>query len=265
MRKLGLALLLLLPAAAQNQTLPDEAIWSHFEAWVAKLPALPPGERILMETRYTDSLQKEGVSSEEAARRFARINTYRRGSDHRERVYWDGSFKSGGGPDEALLLLQETVRKMKPGRALDAGMGRGRNTIYLASLGWDAHGYDMSADALQVAQDYARKAGVKIQTTVAKHDSFPFGERQWDLIICAYCYMTVDDPQWPAVFHKALRPGGMVVYQSSLSPRRSVAQLAEHWKMFRLLRAEDIDAGVVDNDWSPSRTYPTVRLVLRKE
>jgi 2-polyprenyl-3-methyl-5-hydroxy-6-metoxy-1,4-benzoquinol methylase len=252
--------------SAQDTGAPDDAtVWRQFESWTAALPAFPPGQRIPFGDRYIESLKKEGVSEAEARRRLAVVGSFRRGSDQRERVYWDASFKSGGGPDDPLLLLQETVRKLKPGRVLDAGMGRGRNTIFLASLGWDATGYDMSVDALKVAQAYAEKAGVKIKTVEAKHDTFDFGEAQWDLILCAYCYMMPDEPNWPEVFWKALKPGGVVVFQTSVAPRKPVSAVASHWKRFRVLRVEDIDAGVVDNDWSPSRTNPTVKLVARKE
>jgi len=265
MIKILLGLMTLGSLLAQAPPVSDEVIWKQFEEWAAKLPALPPGQRILMRDRYVESLKREGVAESEAERRYGRVNAYRRGSDLRERTYWDASFKSGSGPDEPLLLLQETVRKLKPGRALDAGMGRGRNTIYLASLGWEATGYDMSVDALKVAQAYAEKAGVKIKTMEAKHDTFPFGEAQWDLIVCAYCYMYPSEQQWPAIFWKALRPGGVVVFQTSVGKRATVGELAELWKGFRVLRAEDQDAGAVDNDWTPSKTNPTVKLVARKE
>ena len=55
-------------------------------------------------------------------------------------------------------------------------MGRGRNGIWLASAGWDVTGYDISADALEVAQAYAKQAGVKVKTTVSSHEEFDFGD-----------------------------------------------------------------------------------------
>jgi hypothetical protein len=106
---------------------------------------------------------------------------------------------------------------------------------------------------------------VQIKTVEARHDSFEFGEVQWDLIVCAYCYMMPNEPHWPEVFWKALKPGGLVVFQTSVGKRQTVAELAGLWKRFRLLRVEDIDAGAVANDWTPSRTNPTVKLVARKE
>jgi 2-polyprenyl-3-methyl-5-hydroxy-6-metoxy-1,4-benzoquinol methylase len=261
---LGLAVAPLL-LMGQSAPATDDEIWKHFVEWTAALPALPAGQHVAIRDRYVEGLRKAGVEEKEAARRFERMLQLRRATSERERVYWDASFKSGGGPDDALMLLQDAVRKLKPGRALDAGMGRGRNAIYLASLGWEATGYDMSAEALKVAEAYAAKAGVRIKTVEAKHDTFEFGEGQWDLIVCAYCYMRPDEAQWPEVFWKALKPGGVVVFQTSVSERIPVGRLAELWKKFRLLRAEDLDAGVVDNDWTPSRTFPTAKLVARKE
>ena len=101
-------------------------------------------------------------------------------------------------------------------------------------------------------------------TLEGNHDTFDFGANQWELILCAYCYMQIDDTRWPAAFGKALKPGGVIVFQTSLSPRRSVAELAALWKDFEILRVEDVDAGMEMNEWSPSRTVPTARLVARK-
>lgn len=244
-------------------TIDDAALWSHYEAWVAKLEVLKPGETTTMAQRYIEQLVVEGVTKDEATARYQRISVLRRESTAREMVYWNGAFKSGGGPDAPLQLLQETFRHLKPGTAIEPGMGRGRNAIWLAGLGWQVTGYDIAKDALQVAQSNAARAGVKITTLEGNHDTFDFGTSRWDLILCAYCYMQVDDARWPAAFHKALKPGGVVVFQTS-GPRRSVAELAAIWKDFHLMRVEDLDAGMEMNDWAPSRTIPTARLVARK-
>ncbi|MBI4890312.1 MAG: class I SAM-dependent methyltransferase [Acidobacteria bacterium] len=252
-------------STAQTAPATDEQIWTEFESFSQKLTPQAPGATAGMRARYLEALKANGVPQAEAVRRYDQINTLRRASVEREKVYWDASFKSGGGPSAPLRLLQEALYKVKPGRALDAGMGRGRNTIYLASTGWEATGYDMSADALKVAQGEAAKAGMKITTVEAKHEDFAFGEDQWDLIVCAYCYMQPSDARWPPVFLKALRKGGLVVFQTSVGGQPSWSGLSENWKGFHILRMEDLDAGVVDNDWAPSRSYRTVALVVRKE
>ena len=265
--KLGTVLFVLMAAVAlpQSAALPDEEIWKGFEQWVAALKPLPPGQSVSMQKRYVDAQVAAGVQAEEAVRRYERVNTIRRGSTDRERTYWDGSFKSGGGPSSPLRLLQETVTGMKPGKALDSGMGRGRNAIYLASIGWDVTGYDMSKEALRAAQESAAATGVKLTTTEAKHDAFAFGEDRWDLILCSYNYMRPDEKEWPPVFLRALRRGGIVVFQTSVAGQPSLSGLLENWQGFHVLRIEDVDAGVITDDWAPSRTNRTVRLVARKD
>jgi 2-polyprenyl-3-methyl-5-hydroxy-6-metoxy-1,4-benzoquinol methylase len=46
-------------------------------------------------------------------------------------------------PDHRLVEVVEGAERLVPGRALDIGCGMGRNTIYLASRGWDVTGVDM--------------------------------------------------------------------------------------------------------------------------
>ena len=245
-------------------TIDDAALWAHYEAWVGRLEVIKPGERKSMGDVYVAQLVSEGVPQDEAAKRYQRINSIRRESSAKEMVYWNGAFKLGGGPDAPLQLLQETVRHLKPGKAIEPGVGRGRNAIWLGGLGWDVTGYDIAKDALTVAQANAARAGVKITTLEGNHETFDFGANQWDLILCSYCYMQIDDKRWPSAFGKALRPGGVVVFQTSLNPRRSVTELAALWKDFEILRVEDLDAGMEMNDWTPSRMLPTARLVARK-
>jgi SAM-dependent methyltransferase len=180
-------------------------------------------------------------------------------------VYWNAVFKLGGGPSSPLRLLQEAIGKVKPGRSLDAAMGSGRNTIFLAENGWDSHGYDMSEDGVDAAQATAKADGVKISTYLAKHEDFDFGESKWDLIVCSYCFMSPADPHWPSVFLKALKPGGLVVFQVADATAPGWTKVSENWRAFHILRLEDEDPGYIDGDWAPSRTNRTIMLVARKE
>ena len=270
---LAFSLLVLAPATPQTPapaqakpSISDEELWAHFEKWVDGLKPLPPGQTRAAPQAYAAAMVAEGVPREEADRRAQHVNLLRRASLDRERIYWNGAFKLGGGPSAPLRLLQEAIQKVKPGRALDAGMGRGRNAIYLASVGWDTHGYDMAADGIQAAQAAAKAAGVKLTTVQAKHEDFDFGDSKWDLILCSYNYMGVLDAPWPAVFWKALKPGGMVVFQTAVPGKAAGwTRISEHWKQFHILRLEDQDPGYIDDDWGPSRTSRTVRLIARKE
>ena len=249
------------PPASWN----DEALWRDFCAWTEALKPLPPGEKANSTQLYEKRLVALGASAKGAAALILRLHAYRRGKPERERIYWSARFKLGGGPDQPLRLLAEVVRDREPGAALDVAMGRGRNGIYLASLGWDVTGYDLSPDAVAVAERNAAETGVRLRGVEASHDTFDFGEEQWDLIVCAYAYMQPHQPKWPERLWKALKPGGTVVIQTWWKRQASLEQLMDHWREFRIVRYEDLDAGAEADEWGPSKTNPTVRLVLRKD
>lgn len=62
------------------------------------------------------------------------------------------------------------------------------------------------------------------------------------LIVYAYCFMRLDDDQWPEVFLKALKKDGVVVFQAYTAGKRvTVAEQVARWKGFRLMRVADLD------------------------
>src|SRR5271157_3507433 len=76
-------------------------------------------------------------------------------------------------------LLVATVEGRKPGRALDIGMGQGRNTVFLALKGWDVTGFDISDGGITIARKNAERVGVKINAFHQTDESFDFGFDQW--------------------------------------------------------------------------------------
>ena len=54
-------------------------------------------------------------------------------------------------------FLAETIKGRKPGRALDIGMGEGRNALFLATQGWEVTGFDISDVGVQLAREAAQE------------------------------------------------------------------------------------------------------------
>ncbi len=271
--------LLLAAPAAFGQGTTDEGIWSDFERWTSELAPLPPGQHKNIEQTYIEFLMRRGLPAAEAKRRAQQALYLRWGFPERQRTFWNADFKLGAGPDAPLRLLQETVARMKGSKALDAGMGGGRNALWLASIGWDVTGYDISPEAVRLPEAKARTAGVHIKAIEAAHEAFDFGDSEWDLIVCSYNFMAVMDPQWAAKFYKALRPGGLALWQNTRGSYRNMpskrpqyastdnttaGDILANWTRSRLRRFEDLDPGIVDDDWTPSRTNRTYRLVVQK-
>src|SRR5579871_2179942 len=192
-----------------QSTAADETNWKAFLEWLkAQPPNSKPADLI---NPYRDKLIHEGLPAAEVNRQMEAIWE---GCYHRPDgvgPFWSKIF-GGNHPiftEQPNALLVSAVQDRKPGRALDFGMGQGRNTIFLAMQGWDVTGFDPAEEAVRIANRNAASAGVKIHAMVARDDQFDFGASQWDLIVVTYVRdLTARDA---ALFQRALKPGGIVV------------------------------------------------------
>src|SRR5205823_544339 len=75
----------------------------------------------------------------------------------------------------------------RPGKALDLGCGMGTNAIYLASKGFEVTAVDVSPTALSLAEQKARKAGVKVRWLLADVAALP-DLGTFDLLFDRGCY-----------------------------------------------------------------------------
>ena len=107
-------------------------------------------------------------------------------------------------------LLVETVRSLRPGTALDADMGEGRNALYLAQQGWRVTGVDIAEKALDFAQQRAKALGVPLTTEVHDMATYDWGTNKWDLIVLSYA----GGRAYAARVAQALKPGGLVVLEA---------------------------------------------------
>jgi SAM-dependent methyltransferase len=63
-------------------------------------------------------------------------------------------------PPKALVELVQSG-KVKPCRTIDLGCGTGNYAIYLARIGFEVTGFDISPTAIKIAKENAKKKGVK--------------------------------------------------------------------------------------------------------
>jgi SAM-dependent methyltransferase len=222
-----LAATLIFIALAPAQEKPDDdAIWEAFISWFRSAPKDEAGPFVA----YAAKLEEDGVPKPEIQRRVLTI--IRLFSERTEgvEIYFDWAYSQPMTGDPAkdginlapTKFLVDTVKTMKPGVALDVGMGQGRNAVYLASQGWEVTGMDISQVALDAARANAAKAGVSIRTEKAAYATFDFGVNKWDLIVIVFAWAPVSDPAFVARLKTSLRPGGIVLYEHFLGPRDQV-------------------------------------------
>lgn len=173
------------------------------------------------------------------------------------------------------------VRAMAPRFAspvLDLGCGDGRHAVWLAGLGHEVTGVDLSPLALEKTQRLAAERGVRVATVLADLADLEPGVERWGSILSAWCHL----PGWlrPRVHRacvRALKPGGLLVLEA-YTPRqlafdtggpRSLELLYEpealraDFAELELERLEELEREVFEGEWHRGRSA-VVQLVGRK-
>ena len=106
-------------------------------------------------------------------------------------------------------LSQIVSRRTKPGRFLDLGCGTGVFSVQMAQKGWDVTAVDFTQEALRMAEDRARSAGVKVNfvqiDVLTWEDTGAF-----DIILDSGCFHSLkpaDRPRYKDQLLKWLAPG----------------------------------------------------------
>ena len=128
-----------------------------------------------------------------------------------ENIYRDASPETSGLPTHALRRL---VENRKPGNALDLGCAKGDDIVWLAGIGWQAFGVDISSSALSIATENAQRNGVTDRTRFRRYDlaeSFPEGS--FDLVSALFLETPLEFPYIQVIRRAAdaVRSGGLLL------------------------------------------------------
>jgi len=272
---IAIAFLLATPVECRAQgddrpTVEDLRTFSQFRGWFFSDSAFKEGERpgrmLDGVGAYRGRLISEGSSEAEADATVATLTRW--SPEELEVAMWNIRLTGGRGfntdPNQFLVRMLETL---EPGKALDVGMGQGRNAIYLAQQGWDVTGFDPADLAVESARQAADSLDLEINTVVARGEDFDWGEEQWDLVLLSYA----GGRQYVEQVTRSLRTGGVVILEAfhldatkNSSIGRGVVfetnELLELFKHFRILHYEDVEAV---GDFGQRQTR-VVRLMAQK-
>jgi SAM-dependent methyltransferase len=215
---------------------------------------------------FRAKLIAEGVAEAEARRI---VESIERNWERVEGVRWDRVFAdpNSGVNRQPNRWLVETVKGTKPAKALDIGLGSGRNSLYLAQQGWDVTAFDVAAASVERARKNAAGLGLTLRAVVESYERFTFGSRQWDLVVDTYEFFPVRLRN--AQIRESLKPGGIWVIEGfEKTPQRQfgyesgeLLKLLDGMKIVRYAEVEDIaDFGL---DFG-LRKVPLIRAVAQK-
>lgn len=249
------AILLLLCALALAQN-PEYDFYPGYRDFAAtqftKDPKPTPDQ---VHAAYAAKLKSEGVPDAEIERRETLLRTVPRKleADRWNRFYLSGDSNYNREPN---AYLKEVVAGRRPGVALDYDMGTGRNALYLAKLGWDAYGFDMSDVAVSIADKHARELGVTLHATAAPDTEYDFGHQRFDLILFSWAMPFVNMKK----IVNALKPGGMVVMGAGADYVGRNGML----KMFDPLRIVHYEIIHAQSDFYDRRDTDIIRMIAVK-
>ena len=227
---------------------PDDQVYEIWRFWLTSQPAdvqklfdkdatKPKGFEL-----YRKQLQSEGDSAQEIERKVRIIDKdgERWEIERWNRVLTSNSPRINWQPNRFLVAM---TKGRKPGRALDVGMGQGRNALWLAQQGWETTGYDPAEKAVGLAREAATKEGIKLNTVIAKDSDFNMGEAKWDLIVLSY----VEVRENAEKVLRALAPGGLVVVEYFHADYNGAPggfadnELLQLFGKLRVIRYEDVE------------------------
>jgi protein-L-isoaspartate O-methyltransferase len=205
---------------------------------------------------YAAKLRNEGIAETEIARRIKLLRTDHAAleADYYSRYYLDPNSNFNHEPN---AFLMEVVKSRQPGVALDYGMGEGRNSIYLASLGWDMWGFDPADAGIAIAQKRAKELRLTLHTAAVPDDKFDFGKERFDLILFSWTKPLV--PVQKVV--DSLRQGGIIVMECGQEFVPEQNALLHLFDSLRIVRYEIVRTKA---DWGDRREMDVFRLVAQK-
>ena len=158
---------------------------------------------------------------------------------------------------EPNAFLMETVKGRRPGVALDYGMGQGRNSIYLASLGWEVWGFDPSEGGIAIAQKRAKELGLTLHTSAVRDGEYDFTKQRFDLILFSWTMPVVPIEKVIG----SLKPGGIVVMECGPEFNNSRNAMLHLFDPLEIVRYEIVRDKA---DFSGRREIDVMRLVAQK-
>lgn len=184
----------------------DLKVYEGFRTWRG---ARPPGTSDAfrdLEGYWEVLAAEEGPEKATATIGFLAANGRRL-----EAARWDKRLVAGKKFNKTPnAFLRRCLSGLTRGRALDVGMGQGRNALYLARVGWEVTGFDPAGAAVAMAAAAAAAADIRADFRVGDVEDFDFGHGCWDLVVLSY----VGARSFARRVVEGLRVGGAVVVEA---------------------------------------------------
>ena len=130
----------------------------------------------------------------------------------RSKSYGLDADRSGRVEDLWQTVMADLAGDGKGKRALDIGTGTGQFAFYLARLGYEVTGVDLSDKMVETARAHAAREGLDIDFRTGDAENLDFEDGHFDLVVSRNLLWTLVHPdnavtQW----HRVLKPQGKII------------------------------------------------------
>lgn len=127
-----------------------------------------------------------------------------------ERYRRDGDAAFGRDPSQWLVEQRSRLQTHRKGRALDLACGPGRNSLFLAELGFEVDAVDVSEVALEGLRANAARRRLRVHALRADLEADAFPDASYEVIVVFnFLLRSLFEP-----IERALAPGGLLVFET---------------------------------------------------
>ena len=116
----------------------------------------------------------------------------------------------GDEPEHGIIEYIDLVEK---GKVLDLGVGDGRNSLFLANMGYDVCGVDISKENVELFNSKAKRLGLDVNSILGDIRDINIEENEYSLIILSWVlnfFNKSDIDKILAKAKKGLKKGGLI-------------------------------------------------------
>jgi tellurite methyltransferase len=170
-----------------------------------------------------------------SAKRYELLRGVKRPKDTKS--FWDKKYGKNRyifGKRPAEFLADNYHFLKANSKVLDVGMGEGRNAVFLARMGFDVTGTDISSVAVRKAKGLAREFRVHIKAKIIPTEKYIPPAELFDGIIVFY-YV---DRKLTEKLKSWLRPGGILIYEAYTDKQSNMKGFEQYEKRYLLRPGE---------------------------
>jgi len=184
-----------------------------------------------------------------------------------------GTTKHMGGFETTQRLI-DLCHVGQDTHVLDVGCGVGATACYLAkAYGCRVAGVDLRASMVALSEERARREGVEeqVQFRVADAQDLPFGEAQFDVVLCeSVATFVADKAQVARELARVTRPGGYVglneeIWLQSPPPAELIAFARRTWDIEHDLPTAEGWVAILEEAGLREVTAQTYKFEARRE